>query len=76
VAPSFPARSKPIKAISRTTKPHSRETLQESGKASCVMNWIFPGKQTDISFIDENAADSIRHDNGPDEIHTDERDWQ
>jgi hypothetical protein len=53
-----------------------RETSQESGKAFTAMNWTSSGRQTDLSFVDENAQDSILRNNEPDSIKTDERDLQ
>jgi hypothetical protein len=67
---------KPINAKSITTMPHSRETLQKRGKAFAAMDWTSPGRQIDISFVDENASDSILRNNESASIDTDERDLQ
>jgi hypothetical protein len=56
--------------------PHPRETLQEGGKAFIAMDWTLPGRQTDLSFVDENASDSILRNNESDSIKTEERDLQ
>jgi hypothetical protein len=40
------------------------------------MDWASPGRQTDLSFVDENASDSILRNNESDSIETDERDSQ
>jgi hypothetical protein len=40
------------------------------------MDWTLPGKHTDLSFVNENASDSICRNNESDSIETDERDLQ
>jgi hypothetical protein len=37
------------------------------------MDCTYTGRHTDLSFVDENASDSIFRNNEPDSIETDER---
>jgi hypothetical protein len=72
----FSSLLKPINAKPIITMPQFRETLQESGNAFDPMDWTPPGKHTDLSFVNENACHSIRRNDEPDSIKTDERDLQ
>jgi hypothetical protein len=78
----FPRRSffsrlfKPINVKSITAMPHPREKLQESGNGFHPMDWTISGKDTDLSFVNENAEDSILRNPESDSIETDERDLQ
>jgi hypothetical protein len=67
---------KSINAKSRIAKSHSHETLEESGKASRAMDWTSADRQTEITFADENAFDSICRNNEPDLMKTYESDSQ
>jgi hypothetical protein len=55
-----------------TTMLHFRKTLQEPEKAFAAMNCTSAGRHTDLSFVNENAADSILRNIESDSIETDE----
>jgi hypothetical protein len=65
----FSCFSKPILAAHRF-----RKTWQDPGKALPAMDWTSLGRQTDVSFVNENACNSIRRNTELDLIETDESD--
>jgi hypothetical protein len=75
VAPSFPACSNNQREINNSKASPSRN-FAGKGKAFAAMDWASLGGQTDLSFVDENASDSILRNNEPNSIQTDESDLQ